>query len=44
MRHKRILRLFAAVVPMLAVACGGESGMMTGPSGTSGAGTMLLSV
>jgi hypothetical protein len=44
MIRKGILNVFAVVVPMLAVACGGGSGMMTGPSGTSGAGMMLLSV
>ena len=44
MTRTSILNVIAVVASMLAAACGGENGMMTGPSRMPGVGTMLLSV
>ena len=41
MTRTRILKAIALFLPMLAVGCGGEGDMMTGPDGRTGTGTML---
>jgi hypothetical protein len=44
MKQTAMLKLSAVAVAILVAGCGGGGDMMTGPSGMSGTGTMLLSV